>query len=112
MHDWAGLGAQPDAVALVLREAATRLREGGWLQGRFRDPDTGAMDAVAALASVVGLDLMEVCRKERRIPAGECVLLGAALERATVHVGARALSVWNDDPERTVEQVCAALEAA
>jgi hypothetical protein len=112
MHDWEGLGAQAAAVALTLREAAQRLRDGGWCQGKFAEPD-GRQDATQAIASVVGVTLAEACRKDTRLPAGQCVLLGAALERAVEHVGnPRALSVWNDDPERTQEQVIDALEAA
>jgi hypothetical protein len=112
MHDWEGLGAQAAAVTLTLREAAQRLRDGGWCQGKFTEDD-GRQDATQAIASVVGIRLSEACRKDHRIPAGPCVLLGAALERVNEQVGRpRALSVWNDDPERTQEQVINALESA
>lgn len=110
-HDWEGLGVAPAAVGLALQEAATRLREGGWCQGKFADEETGAQDAVQALASVVGITLKEACRRERRLDVGPCALLGAALERATARVG-QTLSVWNDLPERTLEEVARALETA
>lgn len=112
MADWEGLGATPDAVGTLLVEAAARIRDKGWVQGRFVDEETGAVDAAQAVADVLGLSLVSCSRKEFRLPVGAAVLLGAALARACAHVGAAYLTHWNDDPARTADEVAAALEAA
>lgn len=111
-HDWAGLGAAPDAVGVLLQEAAVRVREAGWTQGKFRDEESGAIDAVQALADVVGVDLAVAGKKGSRIAVGPAVMLGAALERATARSTMRYLSHWNDMPERTLDEVVGLLEGA
>lgn len=110
--DWQGLGAVRAVVAVALREGAAIIQSRGWTQGRFRDEETGAIDAVQAVGEAVGLDVSRAHKKETRLPVGPSVLLGAALEAACDHLGCRFLSAWNDHEERTLEGVVAGLESA
>lgn len=109
--DWEGLGAVRGFVAEALRRAVEELREHGWTQGKFVEED-GRVDVVQAIGLASGIDVAHSHRKELRLPAGSCVLLGAALQTATEAVGCASLAVWNDFEDQTAERVVAALERA
>ncbi len=112
MTTWDQHGADWPTVAIVLREAAHRLREHGWTQGAFRDAETGSTDAVQAIASVLDVDLRTAGVRETRLVTTDIVTIAAAVSHAAVHVGCRFLSQWNDMPDRTIDEVVEALQAA
>lgn len=111
VHDWTGLGAVEPVVQVVLTEAARRVQEKGWVQGRFRD-DAGAVDLLQALGDACGLDLTIACRRDVRLDVGPTVLLGAAIDRVRQRLDVEYLSRWNDEEGRTAAEVVAALEGA
>lgn len=110
--DWTGLGAVQSYVADALRRGAAEIRERGWIQGRFIHEESGAIDVVQALGLATGIDVATMNRRDLRLPAGSCILLGATLQAACEHVRCPSLSVWNDMDTRDVDDVTAALEAA
>lgn len=109
--DWEGLGAVKSYVAAAIREAAELIQENGWVQGRFVGDD-GAVDVLQALGLACGLDVSRSHRRDVRLPAGSCVLLGAVLDEVGQRVSPSTLSVWNDLPDQTADTVCAALAEA
>lgn len=87
-------------VAADLRAAAEVLRRDGWTRGSFRDPDSGCRCAAGAIPE---------CEWGSRRWREAVVVFGD-------HVGVGPWPVavyrWNDDEDRTADEVIAALEAA
>lgn len=108
--NWRDVGVEPLMVAQALRQAADVVRDLGWYQGRWRDPDTGAVDATQALGDAVGLDLVVAATSETRMATGATALLGAALSAVLTDAEAPVLAVWNDREGRTAHEVVTLLE--
>jgi hypothetical protein len=85
--------------AATLRRAAQIVRERGWTQGRYEEED-GRMCVEGAMSLAHGY----------QAPAGNCDVVADlfALRQVTLE----NVVDWNDAPERTAEDVIAALEAA
>jgi hypothetical protein len=87
-----------DDASLALLEAADKLRNDGWAQGHLRTQD-GRSCVVGVLRGFRVTTLTVV----------------VASDRLVKHLGLSRtddLMIWNDAPERTKEEVIAALEAA
>lgn len=85
------------AIADILRRAADIIEENGWIQGTLVDDETGAVCAIGAI--------QQACRQidtptywSARNALGQYVDDG--------------VSIWNDDEDRTKEEVLAALREA
>lgn len=88
-------------ISQVLLAAAARIERDGWCQGGCgRDGDRRCM--MAALGDEHDLALPT---------APSWLTLYRALERH-IRPGSKLLSVWNDQPDRTVDEVLAALRGA
>lgn len=83
----------------ILLRAAELLEHDGWCQGYLRD-DFGRMCASGA----IGAAIEEMCPVDGDPDTWEDVAC-----RVARHVGARMLTAWNDESERTKDEVIAAL---
>lgn len=110
--DWRGLGAAQNYIADAMRRGAQEIRERGWVQGRFVHEESGAIDVVQALGLATGIDVAASHRRDLRLPAGSCILLGAVLQTVSEHVRCASLAIWNDMPETDMDVVTNALETA
>jgi hypothetical protein len=113
-----------EQVADLLDDAADLLEYGGWTQGQSRDPETGAMCATAAIDRVaytqtnykLGAYVPMVTGLARYLnsnPVWWRSLLhpsvSEAIRNSTI---SNAIVGWNDDKERTAQEVLDAFRAA
>lgn len=94
-------------VAADLRAAAEVLRRDGWTQGIFTSEATGCHCAAGALGWAVAENLEDAVFSERWSTA-----MGALCRSLGISPWPLAAYRWNDAPDRTADEVIAALEAA
>lgn len=96
--------ASLDEVGRVLMKAAEIIRERGWCQNRFED-SAGRVCAMGALKVAAGMpaDIMGAVLPPAAFKARD---------RLQNHLNGRGPHKWNDDADRTADEVIAALESA
>lgn len=98
--------------AETLRKAAQVLRERGLAKGYYRD-ESGCVCIKGALRIAHGGDVGLPETFDDYV--ADLMVVARGVIPGTVNVGGfahDAITVWNDEPERTAEEVIAALEAA
>lgn len=90
----------------ILLKAADVIDEAGWRQGAFFAPHGTGMCVAAAMFNGAGLDLHQALSDK---PSPTCVQVRTAIERLEKWLAVPFIIDWNDAPERTAEQVTAAL---
>jgi len=98
-------------VAADLRAAAEVLRRDGWTQGTYHDVDddrvchcaVGAIEAGTGYWTLGGRTQLNPALRQR---------VDAAWSAVTPVIGTPDIFSWNDDEDRTADEVIAALEAA
>ncbi|MFE9432906.1 hypothetical protein [Streptomyces sp. NPDC006640] len=110
-----------DDVAYVLTTAVAVLETNGWLQGNLYDAaeaETGTPRSACRVCAVgalnvasAGTPVLGLSESERDLP--KAVIL-ADMARAALgeHIGPEGVTVWNDAPGRTVEQVIDVMRTA
>lgn len=101
----------------ALREAARLIREYGFVQGRFKDPETGAICArgavnLAVYGSVTGVPIYQGGARERTRALVNAVTKALSSLLPPAEAGCNQLVAWADAEGRTKEEVVAMLEAA
>jgi hypothetical protein len=99
----------------VLRRAVEVLVDRGWVQGATRDPRTGRVDVLGAVAIAAGAKIKDVDDRPdlltTSVPIARRAVALAAWEALSWAVDADPMA-WQDHNERTRAEVVAALNRA
>jgi len=98
----------------LLRKTGKVLRRYGWTKGFTYNPNTGGLDVEGALCVAAGAKVWTMKNGgalEDCVPIGRCAMAWVAWEALSWAVNTEP-SEWQDAPERTIEEVLAALDKA
>lgn len=100
-------------VADVLDGAAAVIRRNGWHQGAFSAFSSGRKLAERPVCAMGAINIVTCGRPDQSGYGEEHTLSSAAYSALERHLGIdHSAGAWNDNPDRTVEEVLAALEGA
>lgn len=89
-------------TAEILAKAADVIDEVGWYQGDLYDPHGTGMCLLAAMYAAAGVDMAKAT-------PGEADVIHTSVEALQGRLGGASVIDWNDDSDRTAEEVTSAL---
>jgi hypothetical protein len=106
------LNNNPSDTADVLRKAADVIDQRGWCQGSFVPPNSDPLTAPVCAEAAISVAGGVLPFGRGFASAGvDAAIAARAARRVFRHRVQRPISDWNDEPERTAEQVTAELRA-
>ena len=97
-------------TAAILEEAANVIRRNGWCQGAYFVPEANKAREDCRVCAVGAINV--ALHKDAPVVLPSQVDTWRIAEAVEYHLGLEDLVDWNDNPDRTAEQVIAALEGA